>query len=898
MPKLRAVLIALALVLSGIIVTVPTVAVDIELHGAENPRVVLAELYIDCQDTESPNAHQAMQRLEAEYGRDELIILAWHGNDALAFSEGNERITIAGVTDYPTAVFDGNTANVGGGSTVDEVMVRYDSHIDPRTDYGSPLRMTVEWDYDVLTGKGTSWVNITAVENISLSDLRLHTVIFENDVGPYDGGNGEIMHDFVARDFLETEGADGAPLTIANGQTKNFVYTFDADYAEDWDEIGVMAFVQNNGTSKEVLQAAYVGVKVLPNIPPVLSSAEMDISAGGTEDNDVVFKVFYKDVDDDRNKGPIDPKVMYKNTTSNVTEKDLVPEIIDPWVDGNWLTYTTLLGAGSYTFKFSASDDNDLALGDVDWSTTPVIIKPRNKLPELNEANHAPDSGDTSTMFRYEVMYRDLDNVMPVTTKIVIDGTEYTMSTDSSGPWDSWVTFYYETTMSVGSSHQHYFMFSDGDDGVRYPSEFAVPNWIAGPTISEPNNVPTLTTPAFSPEEGTRTTDFEFSIIYTDGENDSPVMSRIYINNRPYIMTSDTSTYNTGVVFTHKTKLDLGLHKYYFLFDDGVNEVRHPKADAFDGPDVVNQDPEAIIDLPRDGDVYEPGELIRFDASYSMDPDWDPISFEWISDIGGLLGDHESFDMHLSVGLHTIVLEVVDDYGGKDSVTFKITVLEEVAHAYFVDYTVDPEPLREGDIVLFGVTINNKGQLAVEDQLVDFRIDDIVIGNPTVDVEVNTPITLSMEWTAEAGNHIVTLTMGTEVLQFFMKVASNDPPDAELDPRDPKGNPITKPKTDQEITFHANAADHEGDMITYFWDFGDGTNSTEENPIHTYDKPGDYTVTMVVTDCHGGVCTETVQMEVTKPAEEESPGFGTLVAASAMIVALMGAAMMRRRKWS
>ncbi len=34
----------------------------------------------------------------------------------------------------------------------------------------------------------------------------------------------------------------------------------------------------------------------------------------------------------------------------------------------------------------------------------------------------------------------------------------------------------------------------------------------------------------------------------------------------------------------------------------------------------------------------------------------------------------------------------------------------------------------------------------------------------------------------------------------------------------------------------------------YFWDFGDETTSTEESPVHTYPKPGNYTIKLVVID--------------------------------------------------
>ncbi len=33
----------------------------------------------------------------------------------------------------------------------------------------------------------------------------------------------------------------------------------------------------------------------------------------------------------------------------------------------------------------------------------------------------------------------------------------------------------------------------------------------------------------------------------------------------------------------------------------------------------------------------------------------------------------------------------------------------------------------------------------------------------------------------------------------------------------------------------------------YFWDFGDGSTSTEENPEHTYTAAGVYTVTLEAT---------------------------------------------------
>jgi hypothetical protein len=96
--------------------------------------------------------------------------------------------------------------------------------------------------------------------------------------------------------------------------------------------------------------------------------------------------------------------------------------------------------------------------------------------------------------------------------------------------------------------------------------------------------------------------------------------------------------------------------------------------------------------------------------------------------------------------------------------------------------------------------------------------------------------------------------------------------------------------------FGANVIDPDGDEMTYEWDFGDGTKSYEANPTHTYENPGEYDVTLTCTDCNGVATTWSKSVQVTKPSDDgESPGFGSLVAMSAMMVALLGAAMVRRR---
>ena len=67
--------------------------------------------------------------------------------------------------------------------------------------------------------------------------------------------------------------------------------------------------------------------------------------------------------------------------------------------------------------------------------------------------------------------------------------------------------------------------------------------------------------------------------------------------------------------------------------------------------------------------------------------------------------------------------------------------------------------------------------------------------------------------------------------------------------------------TDDPIQFQSNLT---GDYISVSWDFGDGTFSTELNPIHTYLIPKEYVVTQTVTYPFGCVYGQTISLLVEK----------------------------------
>ncbi|MGM0590072.1 MAG: PKD domain-containing protein [Halobacteriota archaeon] len=80
-------------------------------------------------------------------------------------------------------------------------------------------------------------------------------------------------------------------------------------------------------------------------------------------------------------------------------------------------------------------------------------------------------------------------------------------------------------------------------------------------------------------------------------------------------------------------------------------------------------------------------------------------------------------------------------------------------------------------------------------------------------------------------------------------------------------------EVNETVAFDATDSTDDGQIASYEWDFGDGTNGTGETTAHTYESSGTYTVTLTVTDAAGNVDTDTVSVTVSETTEPESPVF-------------------------
>ena len=86
---------------------------------------------------------------------------------------------------------------------------------------------------------------------------------------------------------------------------------------------------------------------------------------------------------------------------------------------------------------------------------------------------------------------------------------------------------------------------------------------------------------------------------------------------------------------------------------------------------------------------------------------------------------------------------------------------------------------------------------------------------------------------------------GSDSASHTLSILSNEPPLAGF------SYGLTAPNASMDIAFTDGSSDPDGHVVKWYWDFGDGTNSSERNPIHRFPAAGIYPVVLTVTDDNG-----------------------------------------------
>ena len=103
----------------------------------------------------------------------------------------------------------------------------------------------------------------------------------------------------------------------------------------------------------------------------------------------------------------------------------------------------------------------------------------------------------------------------------------------------------------------------------------------------------------------------------------------------------------------------------------------------------------------------------------------------------------------------------------------------------------------------------------------------------------------------KSGTYNVTLVVSDSVAKDEkskeVTVSCQDKPEPDPNPHPPVAD-FRMAINGLTVTFINASSDADGDSLTYEWDFGDGTTSQEQDPVHTYATVGTYTVKLTVKD--------------------------------------------------
>ncbi|MDJ0807552.1 MAG: PKD domain-containing protein [Gammaproteobacteria bacterium] len=230
------------------------------------------------------------------------------------------------------------------------------------------------------------------------------------------------------------------------------------------------------------------------------------------------------------------------------------------------------------------------------------------------------------------------------------------------------------------------------------------------------------------------------------------------------------------------------------------------------------------------------GVAIDFDGRGSTD-DGTIVDYAWnFGDGGTANGDRVSYT-YSSAGTYTVTLTVTDDIGQTGSDTAIATIDPPPAAP-----TADAGGPYTG-IAGQAVAFDGSGSTDSDGNIVSYAWD---FGDGTTGSGVSPSHTY-----ASAGTYNVTLTVTDNdgLTDSAATTATIDPPPAA--PTADAGGPYTG-IAGQAVAFDGSGStDSDGNIVSYAWDFGDGTTGSGVSPSHTYASAGTYNVTLTVTDNDG-----------------------------------------------
>ncbi|WP_029446553.1 PKD domain-containing protein [Cellulophaga baltica] len=257
----------------------------------------------------------------------------------------------------------------------------------------------------------------------------------------------------------------------------------------------------------------------------------------------------------------------------------------------------------------------------------------------------------------------------------------------------------------------------------------------------------------------------------------------------------------------------------------------------------ANQAPTAIA--TSDVTSGAPSLAVQFTGDTSSDPDTgDTLTYAWDFGDGNTATTANTSHTFTTAGTYTVTLTVTDDGTPALTSTDTITII-------VTDTNQAPNAVASSDVTSGApsLAVQFTGDTSSDPDTGDTLTYAWDFGDGTTATTANPSHTFTT-----AGTYNVTLTVtddGTPAL-------SSSEVTITITVIAPANKAPTAVATSDIITGEASLAvqftgdtssdPDTGDILTYAWDFGDGTTATTANPSHTFTTAGTYDVTLTVTD--------------------------------------------------
>ncbi len=264
---------------------------------------------------------------------------------------------------------------------------------------------------------------------------------------------------------------------------------------------------------------------------------------------------------------------------------------------------------------------------------------------------------------------------------------------------------------------------------------------------------------------------------------------------------------------------------------------------------VTTQDHPPVASFNASPSSAPTGTPISFDATSSYDPDGTVTAWSWTFGDGNTGSGLTTSHSYNTAGTYTIALTVTDNSGSTGTTTVQITITDRPPIASFT-----PSPTSAPTLIpiSFDGTASTDPDGTVTTWAWNFGDGNSGTGSTTTHTY------------STAGTYTVTLTVtdnsgsiGSTTVQITI---TDRPPIASFTPS------TTSAPTGTSISFDGTtSSDPDGTVTAWSWTFGDGSSGSGSITSHTYNTPGTFTVTLVVTDNSGSTGTTTSQVTIDRP---------------------------------